>query len=127
MRSDLTVLSIDDDFINLKLISSLLKKNSLVKEVIEAKNGLDALTILDTTPNIDAILLDIKMPVMDGLEFLDNIRSRPNLSSIPVVVITTDETKKREAVDKGAFDFLVKPIRESELAEKIEKISYVLD
>ncbi|MBE0494935.1 MAG: response regulator [Campylobacterales bacterium] len=127
MRSDLTILSIDDDVINLKLISSLLKKNVHVKEIIEAKNGLDALTILDNTSTVDAILLDIKMPIMDGLEFLDNIQSRPHLVSIPVVVITTDETKKREAVDKGAFDFLVKPIREVELSQKIEKIAYVLD
>ena len=52
MRSNLTILSIDDDFINLKLISSLLKKNSLVQEVIEAKNGLDALTLLDTVPTV---------------------------------------------------------------------------
>lgn len=73
-------------------------------------------------PEISGILLDIKMPVMDGIEFLDTLQSYPQFRTIPVIVLTTDESKKREAFDKGACDFLIKPIREGELSEKIDKI-----
>lgn len=122
MTKELTILSIDDDFINLKLVSSMLKKNPKVGLVLEAKNGLEGIDILTQNPNISGILLDIKMPVMDGIEFLDTIQSYSHFSTIPIIVLTTDETRKREALDKGACDFLVKPIREGELAEKINKI-----
>lgn len=122
MKNDLTILSVDDDMINLKLISSMLKKNPKIKDVIEATNGLDALNALSDNPGISGILLDIKMPVMDGIEFLDTLQSYPQFKMVPVIVLTTDESKKREAFDKGACDFLIKPIRESELNEKIDKI-----
>lgn len=122
MEKKLKILAIDDDFINLKLIGSMLKKNSNVDTIVEATNGLDALGILKTQGDVDLILLDIKMPVMDGIEFLTNLQSMPDFSKLPVVVLTTDETRKNEAFDNGAFDFLVKPIRESELSAKIQKV-----
>ncbi len=122
MSKRIKILTVDDDFINLKLLSSMLKKNSLVSEIIEAKNGLEALNMLNSKSNIGLILLDIKMPIMDGIEFLNNLESMSNLNKIPVIVLTTDETKKREAFDHGAFDFLVKPIREAELNSKILKV-----
>ncbi len=122
MNKRIKILTVDDDFINLKLLSSMLKKNSLVSEIIEAKNGLEALNVLNSKPDIGLILLDIKMPIMDGIEFLNNLESMSDLNKIPVIVLTTDETKKREAFDHGAFDFLVKPIREAELNSKILKV-----
>lgn len=122
MEKQLKVLAIDDDFINLKLISSMLKKNPYTGEIVEANNGLDALNVLKEQGDFDVILLDIKMPVMDGIEFLTHIQSMPEFINIPVVVLTTDETRKNEAFDKGAFDFLVKPIREHDLSAKILKI-----
>jgi putative two-component system response regulator len=122
MNKQIKILTVDDDFINLKLLSSMLKKNNLISEVIKAKNGLEALNILKDNSDIGLILLDIKMPIMDGIEFLNNLESMSDLSKIPVIVLTTDETKKREAFDHGAFDFLVKPIREAELNTKILKV-----
>jgi putative two-component system response regulator len=122
----LKVLSVDDDFINLKLVNAMLKKNPNVLCVIEASNGLEALNILKREQDIDMILLDIKMPVMNGIEFLVNIRSQ-GLKNMPIIVLTTDETKKYEALENGAHDFLVKPLREPELSEKILKIAQLLD
>jgi putative two-component system response regulator len=123
MEKKLKILAVDDDFINLKLIHSMLKRNPNVGSVVEAGNGLDALTILNQSDDIHMVLLDIKMPVMDGIEFLTNMQSKSSLKNIPVVVLTTDETKKHEAFDNGAYDFLVKPIREVELSEKINKVA----
>ncbi len=122
MSKQIKILTVDDDFINLKLLSVMLKKSDLVSEIVEAKNGLEALNILKEQSGIGLILLDIKMPIMDGIEFLSNLESIPDLKETPVIVLTTDETKKREAFDHGAFDFLLKPIREAELRKKILKV-----
>jgi len=126
MSAKVKILAVDDDFINLKLLQSILKKNESVREVIEAKNGLEAINILQEQSDVNLILLDLKMPIMDGIEFLNNISSMPDIKDIPVIVITTDETRKREAFDFGAFDFLLKPIRDHELRDKIQKIIDVL-
>ncbi|MDD4506018.1 MAG: response regulator [Sulfurospirillaceae bacterium] len=122
MEKKLKILAVDDDFINLKLISSMLKRNDNVDTIVEATNGLDALNLLKTEVQIDLILLDIKMPVMDGIEFLTNLQSMPEFQKLPVIVLTTDETRKNEAFDRGAFDFLVKPIRDHDLSSKIQKV-----
>ena len=127
MGKPLKVLAVDDDFINLKLISSMLKKNQNVVQIIEAKNGLEALNSLKEQPDTNLVLLDIKMPVMDGIEFLNNLESMESLKKIPVIVLTTDESKKHEAFDHGAVDFLVKPIREHDLNAKISKIAELLE
>jgi len=126
MDRGLNVLAVDDDFINLKLIHSLLKKNTNIEKVIEATNGLEALNIVKERDDIDLILLDIKMPIMDGIEFMENLLLLPEKKDIPVIVLTTDETKRHEAFENGVFDFLVKPIRENDLNEKIDKIINVL-
>jgi len=122
MGKKLKILAVDDDFINLKLISSMLKKNPNVELIVEATNGLDAINLLKDQNDIDLILLDIKMPVMDGIEFLTNLQPMREFKDIPVIVLTTDETRKNEAFDKGAFDFLVKPIREVDLSAKIARV-----
>jgi putative two-component system response regulator len=126
MGKQIKILAVDDDFINLKLLHSMLKKNPLVEEVLESQNGLDALNLLAEHDDVNLILLDIKMPIMDGIEFLNNLQSMDRLKKIPVIVLTTDETRKHESFDKGAFDFLVKPLREQELNKKIEKIVELL-
>lgn len=115
----LNVLIVDDDFINLKLLEVLLKKNESVGKIFEAKNGVEAIDLLKKE-SIDLMLLDILMPVMDGIEVLKIIKSDENLKNIPVIVLSTDETKKIESLDNGANDFINKPIREQILNEKIK-------
>jgi len=115
----LKVLVVDDDFINRKLISTLLKKNSSVTEMIEAENGSDALDKIKKDSSINLILLDIMMPVVDGIEFLKIFRSNMANSHIPVIVLSTDDTRKTEVFDNGANDFLRKPVKEEHLNEKI--------
>lgn len=117
------VLAVDDDIINLKLLKSILLKLPLVAEVVEAKNGADALAILKNDGNIDLILLDIIMPVMNGIEMLKVVRADEDLKAIPVIMLTTDETKKGEALECGANDFIMKPVREKNVSEKIQKLS----
>lgn len=115
----LNVLIVDDDFINRKLLSTMLKKNSSVTEMIEAENGSDALDKIKKDSSINLILLDIMMPVVDGVEFLKIFRSNMANSHIPVIVLSTDDTRKTEVFDNGANDFLRKPVKEDHLNAKI--------
>ena len=121
-KTDLVVLAVDDDFINLKLLKSMLMKSGNVKEVIEAKNGSDAIGELKTRNDIDLILLDIIMPVMGGIEMLKVVRADDNLRQLPIIVLTTDETKKSEALEFGANGFLMKPIRNADLMNKMATV-----
>lgn len=122
MSKELVILAVDDDMINLKLLKSMLMKNPDVKEVIEAKNGSDAIGHIKARSDIDLILLDIIMPVMNGLEMLKVVRSDGNIKQVPIIVLTTDETKKSEALELGANGFLMKPIRNNDLIQKIDSV-----
>ena len=113
------VLVVDDDFINRKLLQTLLKKNPDVGEIVEAENGSDALDKLKKDSSINLILLDIMMPVVDGIEFLKIFRSDMSNAHIPVIVLSTDDTRKTEVFDNGANDFLRKPVAQGKLYEKI--------
>ena len=119
MENLVNVLAVDDDVINLKLVEMMLKKHCNIGEIIKAPNGLEALNILTQRKDIGIILLDIVMPVMNGLEFLDNTQVKSLIKNIPVIVLTTDETTKKDSLSKGANDFLTKPITEKLLFEKI--------
>ncbi|MCK9472278.1 response regulator [Sulfurimonas sp.] len=123
MSKELIVLAVDDDMINLKLLKSMLTKNPNVKEILEAKNGVEAIDIIRDRGDINLILLDIIMPIMNGLEMLKVVRCDENIKQVPIIVLTTDETKKTEALELGANGFLMKPIRNSELTQKIEALS----
>ena len=119
----LKVLVVDDDFINRKLLQTLLKKNPSVTEILEAENGSDALDKLKKEPNVNLILLDIMMPIVDGIEFLKIFRSDMSNAHIPVIVLSTDDTRKTEVFDNGANDFLRKPIKEEQLFAKMTQWS----
>ena len=121
-RDDLVVLAVDDDIINLKLLKSMLLKTGKVKEVIEAKNGSDAIGVLKGRDDVDLILLDIIMPIMNGIEVLKVVRADDSLRQLPIIVLTTDETKKAEALDYGANGFLTKPIRNDDLIKQISQM-----
>ena len=118
------VLVVDDDFINRKLLQTLLKKNPKVTEIIEAENGSDALDKMKKDPSINLILLDIMMPVVDGIEFLKIFRSDMNNAHVPVIVLSTDDTRKTEVYNNGANDFLRKPVMQDNLYEKIDQWSH---
>lgn len=122
MNRNLKVLAVDDDIINLKLLKSMLMKSGYVEKVVEAKNGADAIGELKNDPDFDVVLLDIIMPVMGGIDMLRVLRADENLKQPPVIVLTTDETKKLEALDAGANGFLMKPIREQDLRSKISEL-----
>ena len=113
------ILVVDDDATNRKFLNIVLSKKPGI-EVIEAENGTDALNKLSS--DIAVVLLDIYMPIMDGIQFLQRVKTdKPELSNIPVIVLSTDDAKKNEALSWGATDFITKPVNPVNLWEKISK------
>ena len=113
------ILVVDDDSTNRKFLNIVLSKKPDI-EVEEAENGVDALNKL--SPDVKVVLLDIYMPVMDGIQFLQRLKTdKPEYSNIPVIVLSTDDTKKNEVLSWGATDFLAKPVNPVNLWEKISK------
>ena len=86
-----------------------------------AKNGADGIALLEVLA-VDGILLDIQMPVMDGLTMLEHVRER--YPSMPVIVMSADVNKDKliQAMERGANDFLLKPIDVDLLAKKCSLI-----
>jgi two-component system chemotaxis response regulator CheY len=118
------VLIVDDSIPMRGVIKKIIKASGFnVKDFFEASNGNEALEILDEEW-LDLVLTDYNMPEMDGLELLDEIKKCETSKSIPVVVITTEGSKKRlvEFLEKGAMDYIKKPFTPEEIKEKLNQI-----
>ena len=81
-------------------------------EVVEAKDGMDGLRKV-TSDHFDLALVDINMPVMDGLKLIHLIRDEESLAKMPIVVITTEgaEEDRARALALGADEYLTKPVQ----------------
>ncbi|MBO5484228.1 MAG: EAL domain-containing protein [Lachnospiraceae bacterium] len=109
MEAENSILIIDDLEINREMLMDLLGQEY---RILNAENGQEALDILkEHYENIEAILLDIVMPVMDGYTVLGHIQNHPQWSKIPVLVMTQigDEENERKALSMGASDFISRP------------------
>ncbi|BCD67666.1 PleD family two-component system response regulator [Nitratiruptor sp. YY09-18] len=122
----LKVLYVDDDLINRKLLEHMLAKNPAIYETLAANDGQEALEVLNKNRDIDFVLLDIIMPKLNGIEVLKHMRKDPRFSQIPVIVLSTDDTQKRAALEAGANDFINKPIKKDDLMDKIKKYAEAL-
>lgn len=104
-----TVLVVEDDEINKLLLAEILKEDY---NILDADNGRDAIRVLkQNVRTISAILLDIQMPVMNGLEFLKYVSQDSVYSRIPVIVTTVlaSVEDEQKCLELGASDFVVKP------------------
>lgn len=92
--------------------------------VTEAENGLDGLEKAKANP-FDIIFTDIVMPVMDGLELCNEIKTHPDLNRIPVVVLSThtDASYLVKAIGMGADDYVPKPIERALLLKVVTRLS----
>ena len=115
------ILVVDDCQTTRKLLGHYLKSRGY--SVVFAENGLDALEKLGTDP-INLIMTDLNMPYMDGLELIKTLRSDPNWSAIPILMVTTenDSIEKEKALGYGANGYVVKPVTGDVIAENIKSI-----
>ena len=121
MRS--TILLAEDDAAVLKMTKLRLEHEGF--EVVTATDGEEALTQIAANGNIDLILLDVKMPRLDGFQVCSRLKERSATAKIPIIVLTASETLWSRLVDRcielGITDWLKKPFRSQELLEKIHK------
>jgi len=111
------VLVVDDDQGLLETLQELLETEGYA--VTLAHDGLEALKTLETlTPAV--ILLDLRMPRMDGVNFVHELQRRARLLSLYIIVLTANLYARRTADEMGANDFLAKPFDINELLEKVE-------
>lgn len=116
------VLIVDDNAINRTILERILKGNY---NIISAENGKTAMDILTGSQiQIDAVLLDIVMPVMDGYEVLSAIRSDMRFHSLPVIVTTQESGEESEikALSMGANDFLTKPYKPEIIRHRLDNV-----
>ena len=92
-------------------------------ELVEAQDGMDGLRKV-TSDHFDLALVDINMPVMDGLKLISLIRGEENLKQMPIVVITTEgATEDRErALSLGADEYLTKPIQANRVLSVVKSM-----
>jgi CheY-like chemotaxis protein len=104
------VLIVDDDIRNIFSLASVLEQHQI--EVLHAENGRDGMSILERTPEIDLVLMDVMMPDMDGYETMRSIRARDRFKSLPIVAITAKAMKgdREKCIHAGASDYAAKPV-----------------
>ncbi len=114
----ISVMVVDDSITVRKVTSRLLERHNM--QVVTAKDGVDAVTVLQEHQP-DVMLLDIEMPRMDGYELARHMRSTPELSEIPIIMITsrTGDKHRNRALELGVKRYLGKPYQEADLLENI--------
>jgi len=88
-----------------------------------AGDGLEALALMEQEP-FDAVILDVNMPRMNGLEFLEKVKSDENLAAVPVIMLTTEgqDEDRDKAIALGATAYIVKPFKPTQLLTLLEEI-----
>jgi len=117
------VLIVDDSDIIHNMYRIMFKKYPDCKTV-SATNGQDGLDTLYRESGFDLILLDINMPIMNGLQFLEVQQKDPRISHVPVIIISTEgkEEDTLRGLSMGASGYIVKPFKSMDLHKMIESV-----
>ncbi len=109
------VLVVDDDVRNIFALSTLLERRGM--NVLSAGTGHEAIIMLETTPDVAIVLMDIMMPEMDGYQTMQVIRQIPTMRRLPIVALTAKAMKgdREKCLEAGASDYLAKPVNTEQL------------
>lgn len=123
-----TVLVVDDNRLNRIILCNILRSDGY--STLEAENGQDALEALQNKANaVSLVLLDIKMPVMDGYGLLKRMSETGLITSIPVIITTGDDEQDAEirCLDLGASDFIKKPYNAELVRHRVRSLMRLCD
>ena len=109
------VLVVDDDARNIFALSTVLENHDM--QVMSATNGRQAIELLQRTPDVSVVLMDIMMPEMDGYETMREIRKRGEFHSTPILALTAKAMKgdREKCLEAGASDYVAKPVNTEQL------------
>jgi HAMP domain-containing protein/CheY-like chemotaxis protein len=109
------VLVVDDDVRNIFALSSVLERRGMI--VLTAGTGREAITMLESTPDVAIVLMDIMMPEMDGYETMQVIRQKPTFGRLPIIALTAKAMKgdREKCLEAGASEYLAKPVNTDQL------------
>ncbi len=115
------VLVVDDDARNIFALTSLLENHDM--DVISATSGRSAITLLQTTPGVSLVLMDIMMPDMDGYETIRELRTSPQFLRLPILALTAKAMPgdREKCLDAGANDYIPKPVNADVLLSLMQK------
>ena len=115
----MSILIVEDNAVSAKLIKIILRKNGF--QTMEAYNGGQALEILEKCSDIQAMVVDIIMPEMDGLDLVRRVRENPSWRNMPVVMcsVLSDVDTIRKSAALGCHHYVLKPVSEERLMEKL--------
>jgi len=134
MIHDLPVLLVEDDIVDVKNVKRAFKENRITNPLYVAGNGEEALAYLrregkyadpESSPKPGLILLDLNMPVMNGIEFLHAAKSDEKLRKIPVIVLTTskEENDRVESFNLSVAGYIIKPVEFDKFVEAVRTIN----
>jgi CheY-like chemotaxis protein len=109
------VLVVDDDARNIFALTSVLENQDM--EVLTATNGRQAIDLIDQTPDLSVVLMDIMLPEMDGYETMREIRKNPSFRTLPILALTAKAMKgdREKCLQAGASDYIAKPVNTDQL------------
>jgi CheY-like chemotaxis protein len=127
-QRDLNILLVEDDEVDVMNVQRAFERNHTTSTLFVAGNGLEALEMLRSKripKERRLILLDLNMPKMNGIEFLQALRADPELASLPVVVLTTsnDDQDKIDAYNLNVAGYLLKPVTFSNFCERMTTLN----
>ena len=104
------MLIVDDDIRNIFALTSALERHHM--EILNAESGREAIALLRAAPDIDAVLMDIMMPEMDGFEVIRRLRADPQFAALPIIAVTAKAMKadRDQCIEAGASDYISKPV-----------------
>ncbi|MGH6673093.1 MAG: response regulator, partial [Xanthobacteraceae bacterium] len=110
-----TVLLVDDDPRNIFALASALERRGM--NVLTATTGREAITLVEQTPSLAIVLMDIMMPEMDGYQTIERIRQNKDYRRLPIVALTAKAMKgdREKCLEAGASDYLAKPVNTEQL------------
>jgi two-component system chemotaxis response regulator CheY len=115
-------LVIDDSRVVRTVIRNILTEIGIA--VAEADNGREGLDQLEALPNVDLVLVDWNMPVMDGIEFIQAVRSNRAFDAVKIVMVTTETESEQvtRAMNAGANEYVMKPFTKDVLVAKLSML-----
>jgi CheY-like chemotaxis protein len=110
-----TALLVDDDARNIFALSSVLERRGM--HVLTATTGSEAIALVESTPDLAIVLMDIMMPQMDGYQTMEVIRENPAFRRLPIIALTAKAMKgdREKCLEAGASDYLAKPVNTEQL------------